>query len=212
MVGTVGKRRRRGRLGEFVARFIAAILLLVGLTAGASARADEPLPLTYGRLSDAEWAFLQAFIVERYAGGDANGFADMFRNWRGLATRREAWSYIRNERLATGHYDLDGDGTEELLVHTWLGCGNIGCPTYVFSREAEGLRQVENIIASSEEDHCIVKLGPDDPPILRTYAAGHWWTGTGYDWVCLYDCSPEESAHHPEMRAVLAERDCTESK
>lgn len=212
MVGTVGTRRRRGRFARLACSVVSATLLSIGLTGNSSAIADEPLSLVRGRLSDTEWTFLRAFIVDRYAGGDANGFADMFRGWYDIATRREAWSYIRRERLAAGHYDLDGDGTDELLVHTVLGCGTTGCPTYIFSKEAEGLRQVEDITAGSDGDHCIVRLRPDDMPILRTYRVAIWWTGSAYDWICLYDCSADQAARHPAMRAALAERDCSESK
>ena len=53
-------------------------------------------------------------------------------------------------RYLDGAVDLDGDGTNEVVVHVVGGgaCGTGGCPTLVYRKEGEGYRRVSTISVS----------------------------------------------------------------
>ncbi|MGE0641853.1 MAG: hypothetical protein AB7G12_04860 [Thermoanaerobaculia bacterium] len=53
-------------------------------------------------------------------------------------------------RYLDGAVDLDGDGTNEIVVHVVGGgaCGTGGCPTLVYRKEGEGYRRVSTISVS----------------------------------------------------------------
>jgi hypothetical protein len=172
--------------------------------ATAAARADELLLLQRGALTDEEWS---AFVPSVLAGFDEHDFAEIL-VWHGFgATEAEAWRQYRTTRVASAHFDLDGDRTEELFIYLGHMCGSSGCPTFIM-RKSDGIwTKVGQLTTGSEEGVCVSDLRPDGFPLVYTYAGAVWWTGTAYEWMCLACEYPvPDNSRHDRLRSILSSR------
>jgi hypothetical protein len=112
-------------------------------------------------LSDVEWAVLRKLYL------DDDFVAVVMRDDE---TEVDVLQGLRMVDVETARVDLDGDGTDELLVFLGRGwCGTAGCQTPVFENSPDGWRRLT-----------VLQLGGDidlygDYPVLRLHDTDRAW-------------------------------------
>jgi len=150
--------------------------------------ADEwSLDLQPGRPPEDVW-----IAVER--GFDKDILEATLDEWvdRGEAhTRKEAYAQLLRDRIYWGEADIDGDGTDEVLV--WLGfpfwCGSAGCQTLILAKQQDAWSEVWELwLVQPRLSLCYARHGPDGYPMIWSSWEAVWWTGTQYDGLCYIAC------------------------
>ncbi len=196
--------------------------VVVGLALGSpgvTRGGEERTPLLKAGVADEDWAFVRSYFAVRYMQLDEDLTAELFMSLAHVRTKEEAWSHIRKHVLASGYHDLDGDGTDELVVFLGHSCGTIGCQTQIFSRKDGGWEPVRvQLRADDDPDLCVSGSGPDGYPILYSGRDAVWWTGFAYEQACLVDCGDEAEDNGQgggaprEVLLQLVRQGCGESK
>lgn len=140
--------RKRLQIGEVEVRLFAHFALLtflLGLFMANSARADTPIPLRSGAITDEQWAIIRAGLL----GGDYPmldaDYVSQYGQEHGETTAEGALAVMRGQDIYVGYFDLDGDGTDEFIYHLDWKCGSIGCPTKVLEATGQGWQLILSI-------------------------------------------------------------------
>lgn len=125
----------RATIANFLRRLLFAAVLTGAFAGSATA---ELLVLKRDALSDADWADVKVFILKK------EPLLIEFISERERTNRTETLDIIRRLTIFTGKFDLNGDGTKELLVlitHSAL-CGSAGCTMLVYEMKTGHWSQI----------------------------------------------------------------------
>lgn len=178
-------------------------------------RADQRAPLLEAGVADKDWTFVRSYFAVRYMRLDEGLTAELFMSLANVPTKEEAWSHIRKRVLASGYHDLDGDGTDELVVFLGHSCGTIGCQTQIFSKRDGSWEPLAiRLRADDGRDLCLAERGPDGVPLIYSGRDAVWWTGRHYEQMCLFDCweEPVTDGEREALRQTLRLAECGQGK
>jgi hypothetical protein len=192
--------------------FRLVLAMVIGMSvfgAGAStidAAQETHIVLKPGMPPDGAWPAIERWMRELDR-DPADRFDDLQEHLDRLVELGEkdeaaALDLFLNNEIYWGYVDLDGDGTDEMLVYIDITayCGSFGCGTLALHRSDHGWTIGYGLNMTNPGDLCYQREGPNGRPLYRSTTSVVWWDGSHVRGVCYYACEgwgrPSDLSEH----------------
>ena len=137
-------------MSSSICKVFSGVLAAVLITA--VVRAEEKIAFKKDGFSDAEWVGVREYFLAEHP------FLIKFVAEDQTAGKEQALDIIRRDILYVGRFDLNDDGSAELLVYVMHGyeCGSAGCNTIILEKRDGLWEEIGSTIA-----HFHIINGPD---------------------------------------------------